>query len=166
MKYDFDRKKISQEIERNERKDKNMKLLPDGNKKSIPSNRKSPLLPSFVDMEYREGNLFMEDADQEQQQQQQQLYYEEDGSRSDEYNGENEEENQFFYLTREEAQRSQQLLTLLSIFSTAIKEGAIASLRTELLWALAVAEETLDIELLKYTLSGKGSNVATDHSGG
>ena len=151
LKYDFDRKKISQEMKRNERKDKNVNLLPDGNKRKIQIRKITPLLPSYVGVQYDDEDGYIEDAQEEEQYNK----LEESGSQFDGYydTGSGQEEEFFFYLTKEEAVRSQQLMKLLSSFSSAIKEGVITALKAELVWALAVGEETLRVVALENRIS-------------
>ena len=137
-------------MKRNERKDRNVKILPDGNKRKIQISKITPLLPSYIDVQYDEGDGYMEGAEEQEQYDKQ----EESTSQFNEYTGKGQEEEFFFYLTKEEAVRSQQLMKLLSSFSTAIKEGAIIALKAELEWALTVGEDTLRVVALENSMSG------------
>ena len=174
LKYDFDRKKISQEMERNERqKMKNLKFLPDGKEREEIETEirgrergRAPLLPSSVEEAYvtQYGN---DDNDYSDDIENMNIYdnenniyndyndnYGEENNQNNQRKSENKKFQEYFEpkLTSEESIKSQKIFSLLSLLSQAIEGEILLKLKKELKWALLIAEETLDLEILELGL--------------
>lgn len=173
LKYDYNRRKVAQEVERNEREMSRRNLLSDGNDddddaRELSKSARMPLLADYSNS--------LESGDQSVSADSDPYPYPDPYPDLDQNLDPNSDEfysaasGQPFSPTRpmeaqvvieEEGRASLDVLDRLSAFSSATKEGALQALKTELVWALSEAQESLDLEFLVFK-SAPSNEGATD----
>jgi hypothetical protein len=176
LKYDYNRKKVAQEVERNERDMRRQNLLSDGNdddddtekERERSRSARMPLLAEYSSS-LEAGDQYLTDSDTDPY-----PYpdpYPDLDSDSDEFYSTAQGSGQPFVpaqpeaplmVTEEEGRASLDVLDKLRVFSSRVSEGALEALKTELVWALSEARETLDLEFLDFK-SAPSNEGTTDY---
>lgn len=162
LKYDYNRKKVAQEVERNDREMLRQNLLSDGNDddddavkdRERSRSARMPLLAEYSSSLEQEDQFISSDSDPYP-------YPDLDlDPDSDEFysaaSGQpftSAQPEMPLVVTEEEGGASLDVLDRLRAFSRAVQEGALEALKTELVWALSEARETLDLEFLEFKAS-------------
>jgi hypothetical protein len=163
LKYDYNRKKVAQEVERNEREMLRQNLLSDGNdddddaenERERSRSARIPLLAEYSSSLEPEDQYISSDSDPYPYQDP----YPNLDSDSDEFYSAASGSGPSFtpaqpeaplLVTEEEERASLDVFDRLRAFASAVREGALEALKTELVWALSEARETLDLEFLDF----------------
>ena len=176
LKYDYGRKKIAEQVARDEKKSRWM-VLPDGSDSLRGSGqgteqgrrRTTPLLPENIYSAEHDGDAYLQNNGQYEMEDHTEIVYsggnnmldnqmhfrgndyenEDNWEEQEEEEDEDEEDEvQDMLVSEEEGEASEAVYQRLLDVSKSVEEGALSTLKTEMVWALTVAEEILDLEIL------------------
>ena len=177
LKYDYERKKISEGIKKNEIESRRQNLLSDGDdeyddeiddlsgvKRDGRGKRRGGRIPLLPDTIYGQGGTSDKSKRNSYDEYDDVIDYDNKGSNSyntvdsiDDNNSgrdsdgcKQQEQRMTMIITQEDATASATLIQALRAFSRdVIESGELMTLKKELSWAVGVAQETLDLEILE-----------------